>query len=63
MTLFDRIKTFLRADSGAVTVDWVMMTAFAVGLVVALFLSLGTSTVDYSLVIADAFTTRAIPTY
>lgn len=41
MTFTSRIKTFAADDSGAVTVDWVVLTAAVVGLGVA-----GVSTVS-----------------
>ncbi|BAQ68940.1 hypothetical protein NHU_01785 [Rhodovulum sulfidophilum] len=35
MKLFDIVKTFAKSDSGAVTVDWVVLTAAIVGLGIA----------------------------
>jgi len=35
MKLFDTIKTFANDESGAVTVDWVVLTAAIVGLGIA----------------------------
>jgi Flp pilus assembly pilin Flp len=35
MKLFDLIKTFSKDESGAVTVDWVVLTAAIVGLGIA----------------------------
>lgn len=36
----DRILNFLRSDSGAVTVDWVVLCAGIVAMAVAIFLSM-----------------------
>ena len=41
MSLFD---TFLKDDSGAVTVDWVVLTAAVVGLGIAVLSSIGGGT-------------------
>ena len=30
--MIDRLRQFLKSDSGAVTVDWVMLTAMVVGM-------------------------------
>lgn len=38
--MIERVKTFLKDESGAVTVDWVVLTAAVVGLAVALVLQL-----------------------
>ncbi|MFD3190682.1 Flp family type IVb pilin [Sedimentitalea sp. HM32M-2] len=37
-------KTFLRSESGAVTVDWVVLTAAVVGLAIAVIASIQTAT-------------------
>lgn len=39
MKLFDLIKTFARNESGAVTVDWVVLTAAIVGLGIAVIVA------------------------
>ena len=39
---------FLRDEDGAVTIDWVVLTAAVAGLVTAIFLTLGNDTADYS---------------
>ena len=41
MSLFD---TFLKGESGAVTVDWVVLTAAIVGLGIAVLTSVGNGT-------------------
>jgi len=44
MKLFDMIKNFKSDESGAVTVDWVVLTAAIVGLGVAVLAAVGSST-------------------
>ena len=39
MKLFDLIKTFSKDESGAVTVDWVVLTAAIVGLGIAVIVA------------------------
>lgn len=45
------VKCFLRDDSGAVTVDWVVLTAAVVGLATAAYIGIETQT---NLLSADA---------
>lgn len=42
------LKTFLKDESGAVTVDWVVLTAAIVGLGIAVMTSVGGGTVTLS---------------
>lgn len=42
------LKTFLKDDSGAVTVDWVVITAAIVGLAIAVMFAVGNATSDYA---------------
>nr|WP_319247327.1 pilus assembly protein [uncultured Celeribacter sp.] len=44
MKLFEMIKTFSRKDDGAVTVDWVVLTAAVVGLGIAVLATVSNST-------------------
>jgi Flp pilus assembly pilin Flp len=44
MKLFDLMKKFRRDESGAVTVDWVVLTAALVGLGVAVLATVTTGT-------------------
>ncbi|SMO89356.1 hypothetical protein SAMN06265173_1221 [Thalassovita litoralis] len=61
--MFNFIRRFHRDESGAVTVDWVVLTAAVVGLAVAAFASVETSIADLvadivaALTAADATTT------
>jgi len=50
MKLFKLAKTFKNDESGAVTVDWVVLTAAIVGLGIAVLMSVSGSTTD----LADA---------
>ena len=44
MKLFDLVKSFARDEDGAVTVDWVVLTAAVVGLGIAVLTSVRTGT-------------------
>ena len=46
MKLFDLIKKFHNDESGAVTVDWVVLTAAIVGLGIAVIVAVGPSIVE-----------------
>ncbi|WP_212524536.1 pilus assembly protein [Actibacterium sp. MT2.3-13A] len=46
MKLFDIIKTFRDEESGAVTIDWVVLTAAIVGLGIAVLAAVGGSIED-----------------
>jgi len=46
MKLFKLAKTFKNDESGAVTVDWVVLTAAIVGLGIAVLMSVSGSTTD-----------------
>jgi len=41
-------RTFAEDEAGAVTIDWVVLSAAVVGLVTAIFITLGNDTADYS---------------
>ena len=43
MKLFNMIKNFRNDESGAVTVDWVVLTAAIVGLGIAVLTTIGTN--------------------
>lgn len=57
------LARFASEESGAVTVDWVVLTAAVVGLVTAIFVTLGNDTVDYSSEIGDYMSTLGIKSY
>ena len=46
MKLFAMLKNFRNEESGAVTIDWVVLTAAIVGLGVAVLAAVGTSIDD-----------------
>ncbi|MGC9371225.1 MAG: pilus assembly protein [Paracoccaceae bacterium] len=46
MKLFDIIKSFRDEESGAVTIDWVVLTAAIVGLGIAVIAAVGGSVED-----------------
>ena len=48
MTLLGRIKRFLTEQSGAVTVDWVVLTAAIVGLGIAVLAAVRSGVADLS---------------
>ena len=57
MKLFN---AFLKDESGAVTVDWVVLTAAIVGLGIAVLTSVGGATTDVSELISSDMGTRGI---
>ena len=58
-----RIAAFLEDEAGAITVDWVVLTAGVVGLCSAIFLGLGNGTVDYSEDIGSHMSAQSIRSY
>lgn len=63
MNLLHRIRAFRDTESGAVTVDWVVITAAVVGIALAVLMTLGTATHDYAEAIDSAMDSRGIATY
>jgi len=57
------IKNFAKDESGAVTVDWVVLTAAIVGLGIAVMASVGQSTADLGDTISGELATMGIATY
>ena len=57
-----RLARFAADDSGAITVDWVVLTAAVVGMVSAIFVTLGNDTADYSEKVGSAMSTQGIKT-
>lgn len=51
---------FLQDESGAVTIDWVVLTAAVAGLVTAIFITLGNDTADYSEDIGEFMTSKGV---
>ncbi len=48
MKLITLLKSFARDEDGAVTVDWVVLTAAIVGLGIAVLTTVGDATDDYA---------------
>ncbi|MEM0937854.1 MAG: hypothetical protein AAF865_04620 [Pseudomonadota bacterium] len=48
MTFLDKLKSFARDEDGAVTVDWVVLTAALVGLGIAVLAAVETGLSDLS---------------
>ena len=63
MNLFNMIKEFQRDEDGAVTVDWVVLTAAIVGLGIAVLTTVGGATDDYADEIGSHLSTLGIKTY
>lgn len=59
MTFFANIKNFAADESGAVTVDWVVLTAAIVGLGIAVVASVRTGTTAVGSAIQTSLTTGA----
>ncbi len=57
------IKNFSRDEDGAVTVDWVVLTAAIVGLGIAVLTSVGNSTTALGTAISSQLTTDNIVNY
>ncbi len=57
-----RLARLVGDESGAITVDWVVLTAAVVGLVTAIFVTLGNDTADYSEEIGSVMSSQGIKT-
>ena len=54
---------FLKAEDGAVTVDWVVLTAAVVGLGIAVITSVADGALDHSAGIGAHLTSQEVATY
>lgn len=63
MKLFNLIKTFRNDEDGAVTVDWVVLTAAIVGLGIAVLTSVGGGVTNLSGDISSQLANQTIATY
>ena len=63
MKLFNLIKTFKRDEDGAVTVDWVVLTAAIVGLGIAVLTSVSGGTTSLADKISSNLAAQTIATY
>ncbi len=62
MKLMTMIKTFSRDEDGAVTVDWVVLTAAIVGLGIAVLTTVGDATDDYADTIGAHMSSEGVKT-
>ena len=62
MTLTSRIKTFASDDSGAVTVDWVVLTAAIVGLGLAVVTSVRSGVSSLGTNISNSLSSASVAT-
>ena len=46
--MYERLTIFLKDECGAITVDWVVLTAAVVGLGIAVVVSVGEGATDYA---------------
>jgi Flp pilus assembly pilin Flp len=61
--MFKLIKSFHDEDDGAITVDWVVLTAAIVGLSVGVIAIVSNGATDYSTGVGAALSTQAIVTH
>lgn len=62
MQLSSFIKRFERDEKGAVTVDWVVLTAAIVGLGIAVLTTVGGATADYGETIGSHLSSQGVKT-
>ncbi|HKK97282.1 MAG TPA: hypothetical protein VJ928_03820 [Marivita sp.] len=58
--MFRNLKAFALDESGAVTIDWVVLTAGIVGLAIAAWTQIDQSTRDLHVATADAINTQSV---
>ncbi|MBT0955975.1 hypothetical protein IV417_01130 [Alphaproteobacteria bacterium KMM 3653] len=63
MKLFNMIKNFRNDEDGAVTVDWVVLTAAIVGLGIAVLASVSSGVTSLSGKISSQLSNQTIATY
>ncbi|MBS9715574.1 hypothetical protein ACFFUT_18845 [Pseudohalocynthiibacter aestuariivivens] len=61
--LTEMIKNFCTNESGAITVDWVVLTAAIVGLSIAIMVTVGGATSDLGDVVSGSLATQGIATF
>jgi Flp pilus assembly pilin Flp len=62
MKIFNLTQSFARDEDGAVTVDWVVLTAAIVGLGIAMLTVVGDATDDYADSIGNHLSSMGIKT-
>ena len=60
--MFDLVKNFKNDESGAVTVDWVVLTAAVVGLAIGVMATITSNTDTLSANIANAISQQTVNT-
>ncbi len=63
MKIFNFVKTFKRDEDGAVTVDWVVLTAAIVGLGIAVLTSVSGGTTSLANKISSNLASQTIASY
>lgn len=61
--MFNKMKTFIIDDSGAVTVDWVVLTAAIVGLGIAVVGTIAAGAMDHSTGLGAHIASQTVSTY
>jgi len=61
--MLNLIKNFAKDESGAVTVDWVVLTAAIVGLGIVIINSVGTNTAELAREIGASVEAQSVQTY
>lgn len=61
--MLNHIKNFRRDEDGAVTVDWVVLTASIVGLGIAVITTVAAGATDYSTSVGAQLSAQTIKTY
>ena len=62
MKLINLMKTFQNDEDGAVTVDWVVLTAAIVGLGIAVLTTVGGATSDYADAVGSHLDSQSVKT-
>ena len=57
------VASFRNGESGAVTVDWVVLTAAVVGVSIAIFLTLGNGAYEHAELVGETMSVRGVPSY
>ncbi|MDJ0627840.1 MAG: hypothetical protein QNJ44_06235 [Rhodobacter sp.] len=63
MKLTTLTRAFLRDEEGAISVDWVVITAATVGIALAVMITLGGATDDYSDTVASTMSDKGVSSY
>ncbi|QEE36378.1 hypothetical protein FTO60_12045 [Octadecabacter sp. SW4] len=61
--MFNFVKQFHTQDDGAITVDWVVLTAAIIGLALAIIATIGAGAIDHSNSVGNRLTSQEILEY